>query len=109
MFLSSAYAQTAPANQGGDPIQMLVMFGIIAVLMYFMMIRPQMKRQKEVRQMLDALAVGDEVVSVGGLLGTITKITDFHIVLEVANQTQIVVQRSAVITLLPRGTIKNIG
>ncbi len=74
--------------------------------MYFVMIRPQMKRQKEVRSMLDALAKGDEVVTAGGILGRIAKMTDAYITLEIAANTEVVVQRSAVTMLLPKGTIK---
>jgi preprotein translocase subunit YajC len=106
-FISSAYAQSG-APGGGDATQMLMMFGVMAVFMYFMMIRPQMKRQKETKAMLEALKVGDEVVSAGGILGKIVKVSDAYITLEIANNTQIVVQRAAVGTLLPKGTIKSL-
>lgn len=106
-FISSAYAQTG-APGGGDMMTTLVLFGGMAVFMYFMMIRPQMKRQKETRAMLEALKVGDEVVSAGGIVGKIVKITEAYATLEIAANTQIVVQRPAVTTLLPKGTIKSI-
>lgn len=108
MLISSAYAQSgAPAAQGFEPGS-LVIFGIAAVAMYFMMIRPQMKRQKETKAMLEALKVGDEVISAGGILGKIIKVGDAYVTLEIANNTQIVVQRAAIGTLLPKGTIKSL-
>jgi preprotein translocase subunit YajC len=78
------------------------------VLLYFMMIRPQMKRAKEHKAMTEALAKGDEVVTSGGLLGRITKVADAYITLEIANNTEIVVQKAAVQTLLPKGTMKSV-
>ena len=107
-FISSAYAQTAGAPAGGDMMTTLVLFGGMAVFMYFMMIRPQMKRQKEVKAMLEALKVGDEVVSAGGIVGKIVKVSETYITLEIAEGTQIIVQRPAITTLLPKGTIKSI-
>ena len=106
-FISSAYAQTG-APGGGDMMTTLVLFGGMAVFMYFMMIRPQMKRQKETKAMLEALKVGDEVVSAGGIVGKIVKINEAYATLEIASNTQIVVQRPAITTLLPKGTIKSI-
>jgi preprotein translocase subunit YajC len=88
-----------------DSMNFLFIIAMV-VVMYFVMIRPQMKRQKEVRSMLDALGKGDEVVTAGGVLGRITKMTDAYITLEIAANTEIVVQRSAVTMLLPKGTIK---
>ena len=107
-FISSAYAQTAGAPGGGDMMTTLVLFGGMAVFMYFMMIRPQMKRQKETKAMLEALKVGDEVVSAGGIVGKIVKVSEAYITIEIASNTQIVVQRPAITTLLPKGTIKSI-
>lgn len=107
-FISSAYAQTAGGPAGGDMMTTLVLFGGMAVFMYFMMIRPQMKRQKETKAMLEALKVGDEVVSAGGIVGKIVKVSEAYITLEIASGTQIVVQRPAITTLLPKGTIKSI-
>jgi preprotein translocase subunit YajC len=72
------------------------------------MIRPQMKRQKEQRSMMDALAKNDEVVTAGGVLGKITKVADAYVTVEVSTGTEIVVQKSAVTMLLPKGTIKAI-
>jgi preprotein translocase subunit YajC len=107
VLISSAYAQTGGAA-GGDPTSMLLVFGVAAVFMYFMMVRPQMKRQKETKAMLEALKVGDEVISAGGILGKIVKVNDPYVTLEIADNTQIVVQRAAIGTLLPKGTLKSL-
>jgi preprotein translocase subunit YajC len=107
VFISSAYAQTAAA--GGDMqsslMSMLPLVLMFAVL-YFVMIRPQMKRQKEARAMVEALAKGDEVVTAGGMLGRISKIGDTYLGVEIAQGVEVQVQRSAVSQVLPKGTIK---
>lgn len=106
MFISNAYAQAAgdagPAGSLTSFLPIILMF----VVLYFLMIRPQMKRQKEQKAMMEALAKGDEVATVGGMLGRITKVADNFVTLEVANGTEVVVQKAAVTTLLPKGTIK---
>jgi preprotein translocase subunit YajC len=76
------------------------------VVMYFIMIRPQQKRQKEMKTMMDALGKGDEVITVGGVLGRVSKVSDAYVTIEVAAGTEIVVQKNAVTTLLPKGTLK---
>jgi preprotein translocase subunit YajC len=76
------------------------------VVMYFIMIRPQQKRQKELKTMMDALAKGDEVITVGGVLGRVTKVSEGYVTIEVSAGTEIVVQKNAVTTLLPKGTLK---
>ncbi|AKN64856.1 MULTISPECIES: preprotein translocase subunit YajC [Herbaspirillum] len=81
---------------------------LMFVVLYFLMIRPQMKRQKEQKAMMDALAKGDEVVTSGGMLGRITKVADGYITIEVSEGTEIIVQKGAVTTLLPKGTIKGL-
>ena len=83
-------------------LPLLLMF----VVLYFVMIRPQMKKQKEHRAMIDALAKGDEVVTAGGLLGTISKLGDNYVGLQIANNVDIQIQRSAIVQVLPKGTIK---
>ncbi|MFN5096782.1 MAG: preprotein translocase subunit YajC [Limnohabitans sp.] len=110
MFISSAFAQAAPAAASGGDLQsslmsMLPLLLMFAVL-YFVMIRPQMKKQKEHRAMVDALAKGDEVVTAGGLLGKVSKIGDAYIGVEMAAGVEIQMQRSAVVQVLPKGTIK---
>ena len=110
MFISSAFAQTAPAAAAGGDMQSTLMSMLPLLLMfavlYFVMIRPQMKKQKEHRAMIEALAKGDEVVSAGGLLGKVSKLGDSHIGLEVATGVEIQLQRSAVVQVLPKGSLK---
>ena len=105
MFISQAWAQGAPAQGGGMESMLLivVMFGVL----YFLMIRPQMKRAKEQKAMIEALQKGDEVVSAGGILGKISKINENYVTLEIAQGVDIQMQRSAVQVVLPKGTIKN--
>ena len=105
MFISNAYAQTAAAGAEGSFMSFLPII-LMFVVLYFLMIRPQMKRQKEQKAMMEALAKGDEVVTAGGILGKVTKVTDAYVSLEIANGTEILVQKAAVATLLPKGTIK---
>jgi preprotein translocase subunit YajC len=83
---------------------LLIMF----VVMYFLMIRPQQKRQKEMKSMMDALAKGDEVVTAGGILGRVVQVKDAYVTLEVAAGTEMTVQKNAVTTLLPKGTLKSL-
>jgi preprotein translocase subunit YajC len=108
MFISSAFAQTAPAA-GGDmqsTLMSMLPLALMFVVLYFVMIRPQMKKQKEHTAMISALAKGDEVITGGGLLGKVSKMGDTFIGLEVYSGVEIQVQRSAVIQVLPKGTIK---
>ena len=107
MFISNAYAQS-PLDAMGLSSNLTSFLPIILmfVVLYFLMIRPQMKRQKEQKSMMEALAKGDEVVTAGGVLGRIAKVTDAYITIEVAPGTEITVQKVAVTVLLPRGTIK---
>lgn len=83
-------------------------FIIIFVLFYFMLIRPQMKQAKEHRALLDSLKMGDEVISNSGILGRITKLNTQFIIIEVASNVEIKIQKQAIQTLLPKGTIKSI-
>ncbi|WP_404300872.1 preprotein translocase subunit YajC [Alicycliphilus denitrificans] len=110
MFISSAFAQTAPAAaaEGGLMGSLTGMLPLVLmfVVLYFIMIRPQMKRQKEHRAMIDALAKGDEVATAGGLLGKVTGLSEGYIQLEIASGVQVQVQRSAVTQVLPKGTVK---
>lgn len=110
-FISSAHAETvaAPmtAQQNGNfamPI-VLVMF---VFFIYFTVWRPQNKRAKEQRDMLTSLAVGDEIVSAGGMMGKIAKISDKYIVLSIADNVQITMQKASVSNVLPKGTLKSI-
>jgi preprotein translocase subunit YajC len=111
MFISSAFAQSAPAAAaaGGDlqsslmsMLPLLLMF----VVLYFVMIRPQMKKQKEHKSMIDALAKGDEIITAGGFLGKVSKLGDSFLSIEIANGVEVQMQRSAVVQVLPKGTVK---
>ena len=107
MIIANAYAQAAPA--GGDAGFMgLLPIVLMFVLLYFLMIRPQMKRAKEHKQMVEALQKGDEVLTAGGVVGRITVMGDAYVSLEIAPGIEISVQRSAVQTLLPKGTMKSL-
>jgi preprotein translocase subunit YajC len=110
VFISSAFAQTAPAAAAGGDMQSSMMSMLPLVLMfvvlYFVMIRPQMKKQKEHKAMIDALAKGDEVVTTGGVLGKVSKLGDTFVGLEVANGVEIQIQRGAVVQVLPKGSVK---
>jgi preprotein translocase subunit YajC len=105
-FISDAMA-AAPQGQG-DPLMSFLPLVLIFIVFYFLLIRPQSKKAKEHKQMVEALAKGDEVVTSGGLLGRITKIGDNFIELEVAEGTSVRVQRQAVANLMPKGTIKSL-
>jgi len=110
VFISSAFAQTAPAAaSGGDMMSsltsMLPLVLMFAVL-YFVMIRPQMKKQKEHRAMIDALAKGDEVITAGGLLGRVSKLGEGFVSVEVAEGVEVQLQRASVVQVLPKGTMK---
>ncbi len=110
MFITDAVAQTTAAGPAGmlgnlgSFLPIILMF----VVLYFLMIRPQMKRQKEQKAMMDALAKGDEVVAVGGLLGRVTKVADAYVTVEVSEGTEVIVQKASITTLLPKGTIKGL-
>lgn len=105
-MIGNAYAQASGAAQGGDTLMGMLPIILMFVILYFLMIRPQMKKAKETKAMLDALQKGDEVVAVG-ILGKIDRISDNYVTLEVAPNVTIQVQRQAVTTLLPKGTIKD--
>src|SRR5258705_6542882 len=105
-MIGTAFAQAAGASPQGDTLMGLLPIILMFVVMYFIMIRPQMKKSKEHKTMLEALQKGDEVVAVG-ILGKIAKISDNYVSLEVAPNVTIQVQRGAVTTLLPKGTVKD--
>jgi preprotein translocase subunit YajC len=105
LIISPAYAQAG----GGDAgfigfLPIILMF----VLLYFLMIRPQMKRAKETKAMIEALQKGDEVIAAGGVLGRVTRISDTYVSIEIAPNTEINVQKAAVQMLLPKGTLKSL-
>ena len=106
MFISNAYAQSAAGGPGG--LMSFLPIVLMFVVLYFLMIRPQMKRQKEQKAMIDALAKGDEVITAGGILGKVSKVTEAYVTVEVADGTEVVMQKASVTMLLPKGTIKSI-
>lgn len=107
-FIPAAMAQAqAPAPQG-NPMITLLMFGGLFVFMYFFMIRPQRKRQKEHQELVGGLGKGDEVVMNSGMLGKVTKVDDNYMVIETGNSVELKFQKSAVHAVLPKGTIKSI-
>jgi preprotein translocase subunit YajC len=107
LMITSAHAQAPAATGmfGGDVMAFLPMIAIFVVF-YFLLIRPQQKRAKETKAMLEALQKGDEVVTAGGIVGRVTKLTEQYASIEVAPNTEMTVQRQAISQLLPKGTIK---
>ncbi len=105
MLISNAFAQGTSATSGADIMAFLPMI-LIFVVFYFLLIRPQQKKSKEHRTMLEALQKGDEVVTAGGLVGKVSKLTDQYASVEIAPSVEISVQRQAIQQLLPKGTIK---
>ena len=115
MFISEARAQTtAPAAPAATGIES--MFGnltgmlplvLMFVVLYFVMIRPQMRKQKEHRTMIEALAKGDEVATAGGLLGKVTRLGEGYLTLEIAPGIEVQLQRSAIVQVLPKGAINS--
>ncbi len=107
MFISSAFAQAAPAaavSSTESTLFSLLPLVLMFVVLYFIMIRPQMKKQKEHRAMVEALAKGDEVVIAGGVLGKVNKVGETYLGIEVSNNVELQVQRISVIQVLPKGT-----
>jgi preprotein translocase subunit YajC len=108
VLISPAYAQAAGATPQADTLLTFLPMVAIFVVFYFLLIRPQQKKQKEARAMLDALEKGNEVVTAGGILGRIVKLDEQYATVEIAPNTQMVVLRSAISQLLPKGTIKGL-
>ena len=105
-MISSAFAQAAPSGLGGFDLMGMLPLVLMFVLLYFLLLRPQMKRAKELKAMTDALQKGDEVVTAAGIVGKVTKVGETYISLEIASGTEIQLQKAAVQTLLPKGSIK---
>jgi preprotein translocase subunit YajC len=111
VLISTAYAQTAPAAAAGggglmSSLGSMLPLVLMFVVLYFVMIRPQMRKQKEHRAMLDALAKGDEIATAGGLIGRVTKLGEGTLSVEVANGVEVQLQRHAVVQVLPKGSVK---
>ncbi len=105
-FISDAMAADA-APQGGG-LQLIIMMAIFFGIMYFMIIRPQQKRAKEHKALIDSITKGDEVVAGGGIIGKVTNVGDNFIEMSVSDNTSIKVQRQAVAQVMPKGTMKNL-
>ena len=106
-IIGTAWARGSPAG-GSDPLLSFLPLIVIFVLFYFLLIRPQSKRQKEHRQMVDNLSTGDEVVTGGGVLGTVKDVSDQFVTVEVADGVALKVQKHTVSAVVPRGTIKSV-
>lgn len=108
MLISSAYAQTAAAADPTGGLMQFIPLVLMFVVLYFLMIRPQMKRAKEHKAMVDALVKGDEVLTQGGIAGRVAKVGDTYIALELAEGVEVVAQKAAVQLVLPKGTLKSL-
>ncbi|MEN7528516.1 MULTISPECIES: preprotein translocase subunit YajC [unclassified Cupriavidus] len=108
MLISNAFAQTAGAGGAAGGLMSFLPIILMFAVLWFIMIRPQMKRQKEAKAMMEALAKNDEVVTAGGILGRVTKVNENYVTVEVAEGTEITVQKNAVTTVLPKGTLKSL-
>ncbi|MBC3764755.1 preprotein translocase subunit YajC [Neptunicella marina] len=110
LFISNAYAQAAPGGAQDGGMSMLIMLGIFGLIFYFMLYRPQAKRVKEHKNLIGSLSKGDEVLTQGGMVGKIVKVTEEKDFIEIAlnDTTNIVVQKSAVSAVLPKGTMKSL-
>ncbi len=104
-LISNAHAEGAAAPAGGG-IEMLLMMGVFFAIMYFMIIRPQQKRAKEHKQLLESLHKGDEVVTGGGVLGKVAGLNENFVELTIAENVVIKVQKQAIASVLPKGTMK---
>ena len=106
-FINDAWAQSTSPQAGGSGSFILMMVVFIAIF-YFMLIRPQTKQAKEHKAMLESLSKGDEIVTNGGMLGRVNKIGDNFIAIEIAQNLEIKIQKQAVSTVLPKGTMKGL-
>ena len=109
MFMSTAMAAESTEELGGSGMSSIIMMVLFAVVFYFLLIRPQSKRQKEQKSMLEGIQKGDEVVTGGGILGKVNKVTDNFIILNVGNNVEMKFQKHSVTATLPKGTIKAVN
>lgn len=107
-IVTPAYADTSAAQPQGTGLSMFIMFGVFILFMYFVIWRPQNKRAKEHRALLNSLAKGDEVVTAGGMLGKVSKISDQYVSISLADNVEITLQRSSIVSALPKGTMKSL-
>ncbi len=108
MFITNAYAQSAASGFSLDSIGSFIPILLMFVILYFLMIRPQQKKQKEQREMINALSTGDEVMTSGGIVGKIVKVSENFVTLQVSEGTEIVIQKGSIVSLLPNGTIETL-
>ena len=106
-FISDAVAQAAPASEA-DPIMSFLPLIILFVVFYFLLIRPQQKKAKEHKKMVETMSKGDEVVTQGGILGKITDVSENYLTCQIADNVEVKIQSHAIATVLPKGTIKNL-
>lgn len=107
MFISNAFADAGAAPAGNDPMQFLPLIALVVVF-YFLILRPQQKRAKEHKVMMSALQKGDEVVTTGGVIGTVVKVYDEYVSVAFTDSVEVMVQKPAVLSVLPKGTLKSI-
>ncbi len=107
LFISNAYAEGAAAPQGGGFMEFLPLIALLAVF-YFLILRPQQKRAKEHAALVAALQKGDEVATIGGVLGKVTKVGEENVLVEIASGVEVQVQKPAIQTVLPKGSIKSL-
>jgi preprotein translocase subunit YajC len=107
MWISNAFAQAPAAGPDSGGLMSFLPLVLMFAVLYFIMIRPQKKRQKETKAMLEALAVGDDVLTVGGIMGKVTAMKDVVITVEISAGTEVQLQKGAITTVLPKGTLKS--
>lgn len=108
MLISNAYAQTAGAAGPMDGVMQFLPIILMFVVLYFMMIRPQQKKAKEHKALIDALTKGDEVMTQSGIAGRITKVNDDFVTVEIADKVEVQMQKPSIAMVLPKGTLKNL-
>ena len=108
MLISNAYAQTAAAAGPMESAMQFLPIILMFVVLYFLMIRPQQKKAKEHKALLEALGKGDEVVTASGMAGRITKVGEDYVTVEIAANTEVQMQKQSIAVVLPKGTLKNL-
>ena len=108
MLINPAFAQGSGAPAAGGGFESLILILLMFAVLYFLMIRPQMKRAEEHKSLIEGLQKGDEIITAGGMLGRISKVSEGYVTLQVADNVEVQIQRPAVQLVLPKGTIKNI-
>lgn len=107
-FISNAYADVPSSAQQGSGFSFVIMFVVFFLFIYFAVWRPQNKRAREQQTLLNSLSKGDEVMTAGGLVGRLSKVGDQYVTLNLGNNVDIMMQKSSIVTLLPKGTIKSL-